>query len=103
MEYSLPAVLTKMQCEVDKESCHYQDEKRFPVSLEFDFRSSGCSLISCRCKVAGRFPRCIVEGILLPQREAEFPNSGVGLGGLQSKIGSCQDLPFVSGSPSVEH
>jgi hypothetical protein len=92
-----------VQCEVDKESCHYQDEERFPVSLDFDFRSSGSSLISSRCIVAGRFPRCIVQGILLSHAEAEFPHSGVGLSGLQSKIGSCQDLPFVSGSPSVEH
>ena len=35
MERSIPAALTKMQCEVDTESCHYQDEERFPVSLDF--------------------------------------------------------------------
>jgi len=103
MEYSLSAVLTKIQCEIDKESCHYQDEERFPVSLEFDFKSSGCSLISSRCKVAGRFPQCTVQGIMVSHREAEFPRSGVGHSVLQSKIGSCQDLPFVSGSPYLEH
>jgi hypothetical protein len=92
-----------MKCEADNESCHYKDEERFRVSLEFDFRSSGYSLISSRCKVAGRFPQCTVQDILLSLKEAEFPHSGVCLSGLQSKIGSCQDLPFVSGSPSVEH
>jgi hypothetical protein len=96
-------VLTKIQYEIEKEGCHYQDEERFPVSLDFDFRSSGCFLISSRCKVARRFPQCIVQGIMLSPREAAFPHSGVGLSVLQSKIGSCQNMPFVSGSPSLEH
>ena len=101
VEYSHPAVLTKMWCGVDKESCHYPDEERFPVSVDFDFRFIVYSIISSRCKVACRFSRFIVQGILLPHREAEFPHSGVDLSGLQSKIRSCQDLSFVSGSPSV--
>jgi len=75
-----------MQCEADKERCHYQDEERYPVSLEFDFRSSGYSLISSQCKVASRFHRCILQGILFSHREAEFPHSGVSLSGLQVKL-----------------
>jgi len=70
-------MLTKMQCEVDKGTCHYQDEERFPLSLDFDFRSSGYSVISSRCKVSCGFPRCTVQDVLLSHRERNFLTAGL--------------------------